>query len=54
MNEYLKTIEDWLKNKKNIALVRVIKTWGSSPRPIGSVMLINEDGKMAGSAFRSS
>lgn len=32
-----------------MALARVIKTWGSSPRPIGSVMLVNDEGKMAGS-----
>ena len=49
MNEYLKVLEDWLANKKNMAFARVIKTWGSSPRPVGSIMLINEDGKMAGS-----
>ena len=49
MNEYLKILEDWLKGTKSVAIARVIKTWGSSPRPIGSVMLVNEEGKMAGS-----
>ena len=49
MNEYLEILEEWSKGKKNIALARVIKTWGSSPRPIGSIMLVNDEGKMAGS-----
>ena len=49
MNEHLDIIRHWLKTDKNIALARVIKTWGSSPRPIGSVMLVNDEGKMAGS-----
>lgn len=49
MNEFLEIVADWSKAKKNIALARVIKTWGSSPRPVGSIMLINDEGKMAGS-----
>lgn len=49
MREYLSTIQTWLEQSNTLALARVIKTWGSSPRPIGSVMLINQEGKMAGS-----
>ncbi len=32
-----------------LILARVVKTWGSSPRPVGSMMVINEDQKMSGS-----
>ena len=32
-----------------MVLVRVVQTWGSSPRPVGSSMIINEDGAMIGS-----
>ena len=49
MNEYLEILENWLAAKKSIAIGRVVKTWGSSPRPVGSIMLVNQDGKMAGS-----
>lgn len=49
MKELFRKIEDW--NKKNIpfAIATVIETWGSSPRPIGSTMLISADMDMAGS-----
>lgn len=49
MNDYIELLKEWSTNNKSVALARVIKTWGSSPRPIGSVMLINQEGKMAGS-----
>ncbi len=49
MKEYLDVINEWSLENKEIALARVIKTWGSSPRPIGSLMLVNNDGKMSGS-----
>ncbi len=49
MNEHQEILEKWLNAGSRIALARVIKTWGSSPRPIGSIMLVNEEGQMAGS-----
>jgi len=49
MFENIENIDEWVKNGKSVALARVIKTWGSSPRPVGSVMLVNEDKKMLGS-----
>lgn len=49
MNEYLQILKNWIKQSDTIALARVVKTWGSSPRPVGSVMLVNPEGKMAGS-----
>ncbi len=49
MKEYIHQIEGWLKQGKKIALARVIQTWGSSPRPVGSCMLISSDLEMAGS-----
>ena len=32
-----------------IAIATVIKTWGSSPRPVGSQIIIKEDGSFIGS-----
>jgi xanthine dehydrogenase accessory factor len=49
MQEYMHSLNDWMENGHRVVLARVIKTWGSSPRPIGSIMLINDEGKMAGS-----
>ena len=42
-------ISDWSQNGAVLVLARVMKTWGSSPRPIGSMMIINEEGKISGS-----
>ena len=41
--------KDWLAAKRNVVLVTVIQTWGSSPRPIGSRMIINDKGDFSGS-----
>ncbi len=41
--------KDWLTVKRNVVLATVIQTWGSSPRPIGSRMIINDKGDFSGS-----
>ena len=41
--------KDWLGAKRNVVLATVIQTWGSSPRPIGSRMIINDKGDFSGS-----
>ena len=41
--------KDWLSVKRNVVLATVIQTWGSSPRPIGSRMIINDKGDFSGS-----
>ena len=45
----LEEAKDWLAIKKKVVLATVIQTWGSSPRPIGSRMIINEKGDFSGS-----
>ena len=45
----LEEAKDWLTAKRNVVLVTVIQTWGSSPRPIGSRMIINDKGDFSGS-----
>jgi len=47
--EILKTAVDWLNAGYRIALVTVAKTWGSSPRPRGSMLVMRDDGIHAGS-----
>jgi xanthine dehydrogenase accessory factor len=49
MREVLKELNEWTKNGEDIALATVVETWGSSPRPLGSKMLVTRSGKMAGS-----
>ncbi|OWW22909.1 XdhC family protein [Noviherbaspirillum denitrificans] len=40
---------DWHKAGHRVALVTVVATWGSSPRPVGAMMCIRDDGQVAGS-----
>ncbi|MDX1738878.1 MAG: XdhC family protein, partial [Alphaproteobacteria bacterium] len=40
---------NWYENGMECALATVIETWGSSPRPIGSQLVINEKGEFEGS-----
>lgn len=42
-------MDQWTRENKSFAVARVIQTWGSSPRPIGSALIISEDMEMAGS-----
>ncbi len=43
------TIRDWDSEGRKMALATVVKTWGSSPRPVGSHLVIDADGHMEGS-----
>lgn len=43
------TIESWLAQGLGVASATVVETWGSSPRPQGSVLAVAEDGRFAGS-----
>ena len=47
--EVLKTCAQWLASNRRCELVTVLKTWGSSPRPEGSMMALCEDGRVVGS-----
>src|ERR1700687_4482194 len=49
MREVLSERVEWTKAGEDIAIATVIETWGSSPRPLGSKMLVTRSGKMAGS-----
>ena len=45
----LEEAKDWLIAKQNVVLATVIQTWGSSPRPNGSRMIVNDNGDFSGS-----
>jgi len=45
----LEEAHDWVKANQKVVLATVIQTWGSSPRPTGSRMVVNENGDFSGS-----
>jgi len=45
----LRTLRDWRAAGKRALLATVVRTWGSSPRPEGSIMALCEDGAVVGS-----
>jgi xanthine dehydrogenase accessory factor len=40
---------DWLAQGRGVALATVVQTWGSSPQPVGSQLVIDADGNFLGS-----
>ncbi|MEO8744200.1 MAG: XdhC/CoxI family protein [Candidatus Dormibacter sp.] len=49
MREVLNELNEWTKAGEDVTLATVVETWGSSPRPLGSKMVVTRSGKMAGS-----
>ncbi|MBT5240637.1 MAG: XdhC family protein [Rhodospirillaceae bacterium] len=45
----LDRLAEWRSSGKKTALATVVRTWGSSPRPVGSHLAVCEDGDFAGS-----
>ncbi|WP_294254222.1 XdhC family protein [uncultured Comamonas sp.] len=45
----LKALRDWRSAGQHALLATVVRTWGSSPRPVGSMMALREDGRAIGS-----
>ena len=39
---------DWFESDRKVILARVIQTWGSSPCPVGSNMIVNDKGEFFG------
>jgi len=47
--EVLETAARWLAAGRTAWLYTVVRTWGSSPRPLGSLMALRDDGHLVGS-----
>jgi xanthine dehydrogenase accessory factor len=45
----LRALLRWRRDGQRALLVTVVRTWGSSPRPVGSLMAMAEDGAVVGS-----
>jgi xanthine/CO dehydrogenase XdhC/CoxF family maturation factor len=45
----LETAESWRAEGRELALATVVETWGSAPRPVGSHLVIDAEGRFEGS-----
>ncbi len=48
-HQVLTVLSDWLSDGHSADLVTVVSTFGSSPRPLGSIAAVRDDGKLVGS-----
>jgi len=48
-DDILKSAEEWRRQGRGVALATVVETWGSAPRPVGSSLIIDQDGNFLGS-----
>ena len=46
--EVLDQVGKWKEQGKGVAVATVITTWGSSPRPVGSQLGVDDSGAMVG------
>lgn len=47
--DILATAAAWASAGEQVALATVVETWGSSPRPAGSMLAVTASGRLAGS-----
>ena len=47
--DILQAAEDWKQKGRGVALATVVETWGSAPRPVGSNLVIDDEGNFLGS-----
>lgn len=47
--QVLKSAREWIAAGRRVVMATVVKTWGSSPRPIGALTAIRDDGTVVGS-----
>lgn len=48
-DDVLQTAARWREENRPAALATVVRTWGSSPRPVGSQLAVGGDGTFVGS-----
>lgn len=47
--QVLKSANEWLRGGQRAVLGTVVRTWGSAPRPVGSLVAVRDDGLIVGS-----
>ena len=48
-DDILQQAASWRADGRKVAIATVVSTWGSSPRPVGSQMAVDDRGSMIGS-----
>ncbi len=48
-DDILSRAEAWTREGRKVAVATVIETWGSAPRPVGSHLVIDDEGNFLGS-----
>ena len=48
-DDILARAEEWRRAGRQVAIATVIETWGSAPRPVGSHLVIDDEGHFLGS-----
>ena len=48
-DDILTEAQAWRESGKAVAVATVVETWGSAPRPVGSHLVIDGDGRFLGS-----
>jgi xanthine/CO dehydrogenase XdhC/CoxF family maturation factor len=48
-DDILGAAEQWREAGRKVAIATVVETWGSAPRPVGSHLAIDEEGRFLGS-----
>jgi xanthine/CO dehydrogenase XdhC/CoxF family maturation factor len=48
-DETLAAAIEWREQGRGVAIATVVETWGSAPRPVGSHLVIDENGQFLGS-----
>ena len=47
--QVIRQVATWLAEGRGVVLGTIARTWGSAPRPVGSVVGVRDDGQIAGS-----
>jgi xanthine/CO dehydrogenase XdhC/CoxF family maturation factor len=48
-DDILTRAAEWREAGRGVAIATVVETWGSAPRPVGSVLVIDDGGSFLGS-----
>lgn len=48
-SDILREAEAWKRAGRGVAIATVVETWGSAPRPVGSHLVIDDQGNFLGS-----
>ena len=49
MNDFWRTVGEWLESGQKVGLATVVKTWGSAPRGVGAKMAFTGASQVTGS-----